>query len=108
MSKYMVGQLDEQGRREPFRNIGNAIVDVERRAKNIGRKAIEGEEKDGDFIFALSVNKELQQWMQDENFGKTVDDYQRKKSEYGDALAIRMTGASFPRPRQKMATLSTC
>jgi hypothetical protein len=86
MSKYMGGQLDEQGRRKPFRNIGNAIVDLEWRAKNIDRKAIEGEEKDGDFIFALTVNKELQQWMQDENFGKTIDDYQRKKSEYGDAL----------------------
>jgi hypothetical protein len=35
MSEYMGGQLDEQGRRKPFRNIGNAIVDLEWRAKNI-------------------------------------------------------------------------
>ena len=52
MSKYMGGQLDEQGRRKPFRNIGNAIVDLEWRAKNIDRKAIEAEETDGDYIFA--------------------------------------------------------
>jgi hypothetical protein len=81
----MGGQLDAQRRRKPFRNIGKAIVDLEWRAKNIDRKAIEAEETDGDFIFALVVNKELQQWMKDNNFGKTIDDYQRKKSEYGGA-----------------------
>jgi hypothetical protein len=37
-------------------------------------------------IFSLIVNKELQQWMKDNNFGKTIDDYQRKKSEYGSVL----------------------
>lgn len=86
MSKYMGGQNDEQGRRKPFRNIGNAIVDLEWRAKNIDRKSIESEETDGDFIFALTVNKELQLWMKNNNFGKTIDDYQRKKSEYGSVL----------------------
>jgi hypothetical protein len=86
MSKYMGGQLDPQGRRKPFRNIGNSIVDLEWRAKNIDRKSIEAEELDGDYIFALIVNKELQQWMKTENFGKTIDDYQRKKSEYGSVL----------------------
>ena len=86
MSKYMGGQNDEQGRRKPFRNIGNAIVDLEWRAKNIDRKSIEAHETDGDYIFSLLVNKELQQWMKDNNFGKTIDDYQRKKSEYGSAL----------------------
>jgi hypothetical protein len=86
MSKYMGGQIDAQGRRKPFRNIGNAIVDLEWRAKNIDRKSIEAEETDGDFIFSLVVNKELQQWMKDNNFGKTIDDYQRKKSEYGSVM----------------------
>jgi hypothetical protein len=86
MSKYMGGQNDEQGRRKPFRNIGNAIVDLEWRAKNIDRKSIEAEETDGDYIFSLIVNKEVQQWMKVNNFGKTIDDYQRKKSEYGSGL----------------------
>jgi len=86
MSKYMGGQNDEQGRRKPFRNIGNAIVDLEWRAKNIDRKSIEAEETDGDYIFSLIVNKEVQQWMKVNNFGKTIDDYQRKKSEYGSVL----------------------
>lgn len=59
MSKYIGGQKDEQDRRKPFRNIGNAIVDLEWRAKNIDRKSIEAEETDGDFIFSLVTNKEV-------------------------------------------------
>lgn len=80
LSKYFKGG---SGR---FRNIGNAIVDLEWRAKNIDRKSIEAHATDGDHLFSLIVNKELQQWMKDNNFGKTIDDYQRKKSGYGSAL----------------------
>src|SRR4051812_43195154 len=75
LSKYMGGQTDMQTkRRKPFRNIGNAIVDLEWRAKNIDRKSIEAHATDGDHLFSLIVNKELQQWMKDNNFGKTIDD----------------------------------
>jgi hypothetical protein len=54
--------------------------------EHIDRKSIEAHATDRDYIFSLVVNKELQQWMKDNNFGKTIDDYQRKKSEYGDVL----------------------
>jgi len=81
LSKYM------QGKEERFRNIGNSIVDLEWRAKNIDRKPIEGHSADGDYIFSLVVNKELQQWMKDTNFGETTDALQRKESEYGSVLA---------------------
>lgn len=86
LSRYMDGQTDQLKRRKPFRNIGNAIVDIEFRAKNIDRKAIEATATDGDYVFSLIVNKELQQWMRDNKFGKFIDDYQRKKSEYGSVL----------------------
>jgi len=90
LSRYMDGGKDNKdpltGKRRPFRNIGNAIVDIEWRAKNIDRKSIEGHATDGDFLFSLIVNKELQLWMKNNNFGKTIDDYQRKKSEYGNVL----------------------
>jgi hypothetical protein len=90
LSKYMSGGKDnidpKTQLRRPFRNIGNAIVDIEWRAKNIDRKSIEGHATDGDYLFSMVVNKELQQWMKDNNFGKVIDDYQRKKSEYGSAL----------------------
>jgi hypothetical protein len=82
----MGGQKDEQGRRKPFRKICNAIVDLEWRAKNIHRKSIEAHANDGDYIFSLVLNKKLQQWMKDNNFGKTIDDYQRKNPKYGDVL----------------------
>ena len=54
-------QKDDQGRRKPFRNIGNAIVDLEWRAKNIDRKSIEAHATDGDFLFSMTVNKEVRQ-----------------------------------------------
>jgi hypothetical protein len=75
LSKYFKKQPSEE--HQAFRNIGNAIVDLEWRAKNIDRKSIEAHATDGDHIFSLIVNKELQQWMKDNNFGKTIDDYQR-------------------------------
>jgi hypothetical protein len=40
LSRYMGKLTDEIGRRRPFRNIGNAIVDLKWRAKNIDRKSI--------------------------------------------------------------------
>jgi hypothetical protein len=86
LSKYLDGQEDQLKRRKPFRNIGNAIVDVEFRAKNIDRKAIEASATDGDYVFSLVINKELQQWMRDNKFGRFIDEYQRKKSEFGSVL----------------------
>jgi hypothetical protein len=86
LSRYMGGQKDEQQHRKPFRNIGNAFVDLEWRAKNIDSKSIEAHATDGDFLFSMVVNKQLQQWMKDNNFGKTIDDFQRKESEYGSVL----------------------
>lgn len=86
LSKYLDGQEDQLKRRKPFRNIGNAIVDVEFRAKNIDRKAIEATATDGDYVFSLVINKELQQWMRDNKFGRFIDEYQRKKSEFGSVL----------------------
>ena len=87
LSKYVGGQIDKVTKhRKPFRNIGNSIVDLEWRAKNIDRKSIEGHATDGDYLFSLVVNKELQQWMKDNNFGQVIDDFQRKESEYGSVL----------------------
>lgn len=83
LSKYFKNPNDETRR---FRNIGNSIVDIETRAKNIDRKAFESHATDGDFSFALIVTKEVAQWMKTNNFGKTIDAYQRKKSEYGSVL----------------------
>ncbi len=102
MSRYLEGGTDNKdpqtGRRRPFRNIVNAIVDLEWRAKNIDRKSIEPHAVDGDYIFSLIVSKELQQWMKDTgikgfNFGAFIDDYQRKKSEYGHVLLKKTESA---------------
>lgn len=86
LSKYMTGQNDEFGRRLPFRNVGNFAVDLEWRAVNIDRKNIVATEKDGDWVFALVLNKELQQAMIDTNYGRVIDDYQLKKAAFGNVL----------------------
>ena len=90
LSKYLNGGSDNVDpvtkQRRPFRNIGNAIVDLEWRAKNIDRKSIEAHALDGDYLFSLVVQKELHQWMKDNNFGETIDAIQRKESEYGSVL----------------------
>lgn len=86
LSRYIGGQIDQQKRRKPFMNIGNAIVDIEWRAKNIDRKAIVASPKDGDYVFAMMFNRELQQYMEDSKFGIYINDHQRKKSEYGSVL----------------------
>jgi hypothetical protein len=91
LSRYLDGGANDNkdpitGARRSFRNIGNGIVDLEWRAKNIDRKSIEAHATDGDYIFSLVVQKELQQWMKDNNFGQTIDDFQRKESEYGSVL----------------------
>lgn len=93
LSRYTEGGPDNVDpltrRRRPFDNIGNFIVDLEWRAKNLDRKNIVGQPNDEDYIFAMVVNKELQQELRELNFGKTIDDYQRKKSQYGSVLMLK-------------------
>jgi hypothetical protein len=86
LSKYFKKEKSNAPETRRFRNIGNSIVDIEWRAKNIDRKSVEAHATDGDAEFSLIVTKEVQQWMKVNNFGKTIDDYQRKKSEYGSVL----------------------
>ncbi len=90
LSRYMDGGADNldpvSKQRRPFRNIGNFIVDLETRAKNIDRKSVDATSLDGDYVFSLQIKKELQHWMKVNGFGRTIDKYQRKKSEYGSVL----------------------
>lgn len=87
LSKYLSGQKDELGRLKPFRQLSNAVVDIEFRAKNIDRSHIRYKSDDGDYMFSLVVAKELLEWMDDNDFGTFIDTYQRKKSEFGTAVA---------------------
>lgn len=87
ISKYVGGMKDSvTQKRLRFRNIGNGMVDIEFRAKNIDTKNIIGEAIDEDYVFSLIVNRELQNWMKNNYFGKTIDDYQKKKSQYGNVM----------------------
>lgn len=89
LSRYTgpLGQKDELGRRKPFRNVVNAIVDIEKRATDIDRKNIQILSQDGDYVFSLVVRKELEHWMEESDFGKTINELQGAKIEYGSVLA---------------------
>lgn len=86
LSEYMNGNIDEQGRRKGFRNIGNAIVDIEWRATNIDRKNIVPRATDDDHVFAMVVREELRNWMKENNFGEIIDNIRRKEIEYGSVI----------------------
>jgi hypothetical protein len=86
LSRYMSGQTDELGRLKPFRQLSNGVVEIEFRAKNIDRAHISYKATDGDYGFALAVRKELQEWMEVSDFGTYIDDYQRKKAQFGTTI----------------------
>jgi len=92
LSKYTDDGVDANGNPYRFRNVGNAIVDLEFRAKNLDRKNIQYTATDGDYVFSMIVNKEVQQFMKDENWGQFIDDFQRKKTEYGSVLVKNTAG----------------
>jgi hypothetical protein len=85
LSKYIGGQTDEIGRRKPSAILAMPSLTWSGAPRTSTARASR-HATDGDFIFSLVVQKELQQWMKTNNFGKTIDDYQRKKSEYGSVL----------------------
>lgn len=83
-SQYVEHFKDEFGNELRFRNIGNAIVDLEWRAKNLDRKNIEATSVDGDYVFSMIINKETQQDLKENDGGQFIDDLQYKKSQYGE------------------------
>lgn len=85
-SKYLDNLKDEFGNEYRFRNIGNAIVDLEFRAKNLDRKNIEAYPDDNDYVFAMILNKEIQKFLKDNQWGEFIDDFQIKKSQYGEVM----------------------
>ena len=84
-SEYTKLMKDEFGNELRFRNIGNSIVDLEWRAKNLDRKNIEAVAVDGDYVYSMIVNRETQNYMKNNDWGQFIDDFQFKKSQYGEA-----------------------
>lgn len=86
-SKYLHGQKDELGREKPFFNILNAICDVENSAKDLDTKDISVTSDDGNhFMESFMLSKDIQVWMKEADFGKTLNDMRDKHTRYGSLL----------------------
>lgn len=86
-SEYINGPLDELAREKPFYNILNGICDVENAAKDIDTKDISVTSDDGNhYLESFMFSKDIQVWMKEADFDKTLNDMRDKHTRYGSLL----------------------
>jgi hypothetical protein len=86
-SKYLNGQKDELGREKPFMQILNAICDVENTAKDLDTKDIKVDSDDGNhYLESFFLSKDIQVWMKEADFAKTLNDMRDTHTRYGSLL----------------------
>jgi len=90
-SKYLNGQLDELGREKPFMQILNAICDVENTAKDLDTKDISVTSDDSNhYLESWLLSKDIQVWMKEANFAKTLNDMRDVHTRYGSLLVKKV------------------
>jgi len=90
-SKYLNGQRDELGREKPFRQILNAICDVENTAKDLDTKDIQLTSDDANhYLESWLLSKDIYVWMKDVNFAKTLNDMRDMHTRYGSLLVKKV------------------
>lgn len=90
-SKYLNGQLDELGREKPFMQILNAICDVENTAKDLDTKDINITSDDSNhYLESWLLSKDIQVWMKEANFAKTLNDMRDVHTRYGSLLVKKV------------------
>ena len=91
-SKYLNGNLDELGREKPFFNILNGVCDVENAAKDLDTKDISVTSDDGNhYLESFMLSKDIQVWMKEADFAKTLNDIRDKHTRYGSVLVKKCT-----------------
>ncbi len=86
-SRYLNGQLDELGREKPFYQILNGVCDVENAAKDLDTKDITCTSDDGNhYLESFMLSKDIQVWMKEANFAKTLNDMRDIHTRYGSLL----------------------
>ena len=86
-SKYLNGQKDELGREKPFYQILNAVCDVENTAKDLDTKDINITSEDSNhYLESWLLSKDIQVWMKESNFAKTLNDMRDMHTRYGSLL----------------------
>lgn len=90
-SKYLKGMKDEMNRDKPFFQILNAICDVENTAKDLDTKDINVTSDDGNhYLESWLLSKDIQIWMKESNFSKTLNDMRDMHTRYGSLLVKKV------------------
>lgn len=90
-SKYLNSQKDELGREKPFMQILNAICDVENTAKDLDTKDIKVDSDDGNhYMESFMLSKDIQVWMKEADFAKTLNDMRDTHTRYGSLLVKKV------------------
>ena len=85
-SKYLKGNTDDLGEK-PFFQILNAICDVENTAKDLDTKDVGITSDDGNhYLESFLLSKDIQVWMKEVNFAKTLNDMRDTHTRYGSLL----------------------
>lgn len=86
-SRYLNGNLDELGREKPFMQILNAICDVENTAKDLDTKDVNITSDDSNhYLESFLMSKDVQVWMKESDFAKTLNDMRDTHTRYGSLL----------------------
>ena len=90
-SKYLNGQKDELGRDKPFFQILNAVCDVENTAKDLDTKDVSITSDDANhYLESFLLSKDIQVWMKESNFAKTLNDMRDMHTRYGSLLVKKV------------------
>jgi hypothetical protein len=86
-SKFLNGNKDNIGKEKPFHNIVNTMVDTAVVATDIDTKDIKVEaEREQDYDKSFLFNHEIQNWMKEANFAKTLNEMGEIRARYGGVL----------------------
>jgi len=89
-SEYLSGSKDSQGRIKPFFNIVNYAVNVAVRATDFDTKDVQIVAKNPtQRMKAFLLRKELQNWMKETGFDKTLNDMGKDRAKFGGVLVKR-------------------
>lgn len=84
-SKYLGSDKDPQGRRKPFYNVVNAVVDIETRATDLDVKDIQIK-AEKDYARAMMLRAELRNWLKDNKFSLILNQMNESRIRYGTVV----------------------
>lgn len=90
-SQYLNGMFDEFNRYKPFYNIVNFRVNVAVKATDLDTKDIQVyAENPRHAVHSMIFNKEVKNWMREENFAKTLNTIGFTRAKYGGVLVKKV------------------